>query len=702
MCSISEVVLNHSFHTQRLTFEKLFGQISALLNHADNCYSFSGMAILVGNNTNEDHSLARAHMTPKLSHFAEACCMADSMDALLGHARSLAHYETHRQVVKDDALGTLQQLGYNISNEMLATFCQGTAPSLQSMTVTVTPSSHRQPSTGAQVVQPKSLQPSETELMKSARKAVLLRAAECSMLLSKLQWKTLDAVLLDQGYQIINYPVGVTLPWDISTPLATKGISSSHHLQFRKSSALELSNNKVPLLVFSPDTSGNTKDVFASSLAQKVLTQSRRQGKEKMSNIEDIYEEDNNELAEETPTVHRSQASRAKSQPPQLSRKNQKPLMWTWSKGKDVSDIDSSYEEDNDELEEETPTVPAARAARAKSQPPRFAAAPKFSRAMSQPPAVETCPCTSTIPSSVSKSSVTKRVTWDLSNAPKAQGNGRDVVESVSAVNAKGFNFTSEESVARLRNNGGGGNPSISMQDLVGSTSTPTAIKHSSSTPPPGNYNGHLPSKEPRHCMPDPPTNPTGPRSSHPLPQFPAFGTGTVTVAASTSSLNHSTLPNNTTAAPVQQTVPTSQATPTTVAPPHPYWQQSPHAMPSTMHHWPSGTLPQHAGYPSMSTPTPQQSSISPEYLQQLVALASSGLISPEQFQQLFTLATSGPHIQQQSLRFGSQYQPHPTMSNSGAVAYLSSSSDASGSNVTAHSAMTNTQGQEQLGSTLK
>ncbi|KAG7091660.1 hypothetical protein E1B28_010681 [Marasmius oreades] len=630
MCSMSEVVVGHSIRSRRKNFDKIFDQVSALLNCGHNRYSFSGIVLMVGNNVNEDQSLARAYATPRLSQFAESCCMADSMNSLLGHARSLAYYATHREVVKDEALSTLQRLGYNIPDETLATFLAPLPEAAVANTTTTASFRPQLPSPQAT-----SSQSSDTELTNTARKAVLARASECELSLPKLHWKKLNEYLLPRGYQVVNYPAGVTLPWDIPAPLASKGIgahkrveklllisacdmASGHCLTFVKTDASDLMNDKVPFVSFSPDADGKVSFVYASALERgKLPTRSRKKGKGKGKEKEttfaaedDLYEEDTDskdELEEETPTARPARVTRAKSQPPQATAPFKAP-----SKSSRVK------------LQPPIETISSIQSSRAKSQPPAKVSPAVQPKLTTKPP--------SALPPSASHSSAIKRVTWNLDNAQDREDHAAD---SASTAGQHGSGFTFEDGISRLKNTGTEKAPPISMQDFIGGARVP---KRSSSSPPPVEDRGQDPraQKKPR-------------QGSYSLPEFPAFSAGTVASSTATAPVKHAA-PAVQQAAPmlhapaanaaVQPAAPL-QATPTTAAPPGPYWQTPPHAPLQ----WPSGTVPGHPGYPSnvalfaAPTPTSQQPGY-PSFAPPMPT-AQRPAMSQEQFQQFLALAAS-------------------------------------------------------------
>ncbi|KAG7088855.1 hypothetical protein E1B28_012809 [Marasmius oreades] len=434
---------------RRKAFESIFQRIKALLETSDHRYGFSGVVLLAGNQINEDQSLAHVHTTSKVKTFAEDCCLTTE-GRLMGHFRALAFHNLRREMLRAEVLEAAKRLDEKPSTSDVAS----------TSTAAPTP-----PSKDAHSNQATSMialgvavpnYSSETALTDAARNAVLNRAVTAGLKLDKLLWKSLHAPMVKQGYVLVNYPIGVLLPWTPSSS-NSKGITyldkasrlylvaACHEhcrdrLVFVSQNKTDIRNNVVPILSFAPDGNGKVKEVFLRDIKSTSKTGSQTKRKVKVESDSDSLEgDDNDELNED---------------------KNVALLI---------------QHED-----EETPTTRPRRSNRSKSQPPT-ADIVVANRAKSQPPSV-----------------TVKKVSFQVPNQPsvaKASKSATVVADGNVSISSASHpaEFTSPDLLATLRNKAEV-KPAISMVDLSDAV---TAIKRQS--PP---HMDELRSKRPRYNDP--------------------------------------------------------------------------------------------------------------------------------------------------------------------------------------------------------
>ncbi|KAG7094700.1 hypothetical protein E1B28_005519 [Marasmius oreades] len=503
-------------HYRRKAFESIFERIKSLLATADNRYGFSGVAMLIGNNVNEDQSLAHIHTTSKVETFAEDCCLTDR-SGLIGHLRSLAYENARRQVLKSEIVAAAERFDLMLqspterpSNPGVASASTtSTAASSTAKDVPVNTTSQNSSSIVFSVRVPN--YSSESKLTEAARMALRGRASDAGLNSEKLYWNTLHKHMTNAGLVIINWPHSVLQPWTISSS-SSKGIAKldkasrmalvaacdehcRERLSFVPCQKTDIRNSNVPILSFTPDADGKIGEIFLKDIMSKPI---RKHSKRK-ANIK--LEADSDSL-----------------------------------EGVDSDELDNSDEEvasaaPATNKEEETPTA-RPRSLRstdhAKSQPPAAETATVKTRAKSQPP-----------PKNLSSASVKKVSFQDpvITNEDSRFTKAPPVIvtNDVSISTNVPSNFTSLERLTNLRNNTANDKPAISMKDLdlvmTGKCPSPPSVDEANA-------------KRPRYEDPTPAKNP-------------------LMVAAST----HTSTSQSTPVASVQQTY--SPAPPLSLKPPH-------------------------------------------------------------------------------------------------------------------------------------
>ncbi|KAL0062531.1 hypothetical protein AAF712_010570 [Marasmius tenuissimus] len=128
----------------------------------------------------------------------------------------------------------------------------------------------------------------------SIQRLILGIAEECNVKFRRvgLPWNSLARDCYNQGIQIINFPLGVTLPWNMPKDAKTrrKGVKSlekteqfrliescnpgEHRLSFKQLTPAEIQANIEPIAILAPDANGHREHIIAKSIGELAALQS--------------------------------------------------------------------------------------------------------------------------------------------------------------------------------------------------------------------------------------------------------------------------------------------------------------------------------------------------------------------------------------------------------------------------------------------
>ncbi|KAG7091530.1 hypothetical protein E1B28_010559 [Marasmius oreades] len=432
---------------RRKAFENIFGRIKSLQQTADNRYGFSGVAMLIGNQVNNDQSLAHIHTTSKVETFSEDCCLTDQ-GGLIGHLRSLAYHNVRRDILKSEVLAAAERLELSVlqsptegpSNSGVASTLAAAPPS----TIKDSPvdaSSQNASSIIFGIKVPN--YSSESKLTDAARMALRGRASEAGLNAERLYWNTLHQHMIKAGLAIINWPHSVLQPWTSSSS-SSKGIAKldkasrmaliaacdehcQQWLSFVSRCKADIRNSVVPILSFTPDADGKIGQIFLKQVMSKSKPahKSKRKANVKVEADSDSFEgADSDELE---------------------------------NSGKDIKNAAPAL----DKVEQETPTARprSLRHTRANSQPPTAETASVKTTTKLQPP-----------PKILSTASV-KRVSFQVQDQATAEPSAPMNAPLATVINDDSIStyaqssYTSVQRLSGLRNKVDV-KPPISLEDL--------------------------------------------------------------------------------------------------------------------------------------------------------------------------------------------------------------------------------------------
>ncbi|KAK1226977.1 hypothetical protein PQX77_010045 [Marasmius sp. AFHP31] len=289
---------------RRRTFERLTRHLESWLDMLRNVYQMNFFAIGVGGQVNMDAGLHWGYTNYESKGFAEVGFLK-SLDRLLGFYRSHVFQSTREQYTDQEVAMLAESRGFTVTRpgETEPPVRTGDAP--RSLLQATGPPTHSQASPSSRIVKTgmkASKNAKDTNKADEANESgdetlsdqqlhrlVLGVAQQNNVKFSRsgmLPWNTFARECFNGGIQIQNYPLGVTLPWNMPDDkrLRKKGVrnlskaeqvklaaactAEQNRLKFQTFPPAEIQANIRPIAILAPDEKGDRQMIFSENIKE--------------------------------------------------------------------------------------------------------------------------------------------------------------------------------------------------------------------------------------------------------------------------------------------------------------------------------------------------------------------------------------------------------------------------------------------------
>ncbi|KAK1230329.1 hypothetical protein PQX77_006584 [Marasmius sp. AFHP31] len=249
-------------------FDTACAELEELGDRYRNFHQINLFGVLVGGRVGTDQSLRHIYDNFEASGFLDRNLVLEGPDAFVGA------FQTH---VMNEHLE-------NVSTQQILTLCEA-----RGLTVT-----------GPGIDNLKGKAPvKEPDAVGKLQQVIIALAAENKITFprrNQLPWDTIAKLCVTVGFQLYNYPIGVTEPWNTAKEAKArkpgqkdrrqgiKGLTVAEQMilldhcrpdakdrfTFRSVKPLDVALGDVPLLVFAPDKDGVRKEVFVKNVIESV------------------------------------------------------------------------------------------------------------------------------------------------------------------------------------------------------------------------------------------------------------------------------------------------------------------------------------------------------------------------------------------------------------------------------------------------
>ncbi|KAJ8073826.1 hypothetical protein PM082_012104 [Marasmius tenuissimus] len=303
---------------RRRVWEHHSRQLTEHFDMLRNVYQMHFFALGVGGQVNTDNGLHWAYTNYKSEGFAESSFLK-SIEKLIAAYRTHVFHLTMKEFTDQELIDIAEAQGLTVSrddrvppsaqkdftDQELISIAEARGLTLiRDDRVPPMPPSMTKATSSVNAPKPTNFKASKTVRIadpetasdneSSIQRLILGIAEECNVKFRRvgLPWNSLARDCYNQGIQIINFLLGVTLPWNMPEDAKTrwKGVKSlekteqfrliescnpgEHCLSFKQLTPAEIQANIEPIAILAPDANGHREHIIAKSIGELATLQS--------------------------------------------------------------------------------------------------------------------------------------------------------------------------------------------------------------------------------------------------------------------------------------------------------------------------------------------------------------------------------------------------------------------------------------------